>query len=102
MLKSLEEVGGQNPIDPARLGCKIYHGKYIYNFKETYEFLKKKNISRSISNIDQLAKHLTIDLNNIRKGQNNYFSIVNKLGNKTLNGAMKNINKFLFNESNKA
>ncbi len=101
MLKSLEEVGGQNPIDPARLGCKIYHGKYVYNFKETYEFLKKKNISRSISNVDQLAKHLSIDLRNVRRGQNNYFSIVNKMGKKTLNGAMKNINNFLYNESRK-
>ena len=102
MLKGLKEVGGQNPIDPARLGCKIYHGKYVYNFKETYEFLKKKKISTRISNINQLAKLLSLDLKNIQKKQNNYFSIVNNLGKKTLNGTMKSINKFLFDESSKA
>ena len=31
----------QNPIDAAKLGCKIYHGPYVYNFKEIYEILEK-------------------------------------------------------------
>ena len=43
-LKKLENEGGQNPIDAAKLGCKIYHGPYVYNFKEIYELLKQKNI----------------------------------------------------------
>ena len=32
--KKLIKVGGQNPIEPAKCGCKIYHGPYISNFKE--------------------------------------------------------------------
>ena len=32
MIKKLESDSGQNPIDAAKLGCKIYHGPYIYNF----------------------------------------------------------------------
>ena len=40
MIKKLHKVGGQNPIEAAKLGCKIYHGPYIYNFKEIYDFLK--------------------------------------------------------------
>lgn len=99
MLKNLEEVGGQNPIDPVRLGCRIYHGKYVYNFKEIYEFLEKNNISKSISNIEELAQYLSYDLKNIKKDQNNYVSIINNLGNKTLDGVMKSINKFLIDES---
>ena len=34
---------GQNPIDAANLGYKIYHGPYVYNFKEVYEILQKSN-----------------------------------------------------------
>ena len=40
--KKLIKVGGQNPIEPAKCGCKIYHGPYVSNFKEIYEFLNKK------------------------------------------------------------
>ena len=38
---------GKNPIDAAKLGCKVYHGPYIYNFQEIYEILKN-NISTEI------------------------------------------------------
>ena len=31
---SLVMHGGQNPIEAAKLDCKIYHGPYVYNFKE--------------------------------------------------------------------
>ena len=40
---SLIKHGGQNPIEPARLGCKIFHGPYISNFTEIFNFLKKLN-----------------------------------------------------------
>ena len=33
MIKKLENVGGQNPIEAAMLGCKVYHGPYVYNFR---------------------------------------------------------------------
>ena len=34
----LKDQGGQSPIDAASLGCKIYHGPYIYNFKKFMKF----------------------------------------------------------------
>ena len=45
-LKRLENVGGQNPLEAAKFGCKIYHGPYVYNFKEIYEILMKNNVSQ--------------------------------------------------------
>ena len=42
LLKKLNLVGGQNPIEPAKYDCKIYFGPYVYNFLEVYEYLKKK------------------------------------------------------------
>ena len=35
-------IGGQNPIDAAKLRCKIYHGPYVYNFKLYMIFYAKK------------------------------------------------------------
>ncbi|PLW75045.1 3-deoxy-D-manno-octulosonic acid transferase [Cohaesibacter celericrescens] len=36
---SLVSHGGQNPIEPARLGCAILHGPHTHNFKDIYEAL---------------------------------------------------------------
>lgn len=36
---SLVSHGGQNPIEPARLGCAILHGPHVQNFKDIYQAL---------------------------------------------------------------
>ena len=43
--KKLIKVGGQNHIEQAKCGCKIYHGPYVSNLKEIYDFLNKKKIA---------------------------------------------------------
>ena len=45
----MESVGGQNPIEAVKLGCKVYHGPYVYNFEDLPNF-NKNNISKEISN----------------------------------------------------
>ena len=32
IIKKLKNDSGQNPIEAAKLGCKVYHGPYVYNF----------------------------------------------------------------------
>ena len=65
--KRLEKEGGQNPIEAAKLGCKIYHGPYVYNFKEIYDLLKKYKISKKVKDEKQLVKNLNIDFNDNKK-----------------------------------
>ena len=55
LIKSLIMDSGQNPIEPARLGCKIFHGPNISNFVEIYEYLKKLNITKEINTCDELG-----------------------------------------------
>ena len=97
-IKKLKNVGGQNPIDAAKLGCKVYHGPYVYNFKEIYEILEKNNISHKIINFMDLSDCLIKDLENHQKENNKISNSINNLGQKTLTDTMKNINNFLFNE----
>ena len=97
-LKELENVGGQNPIEAAKLGCKIYHGPYVYNFKEIYDSFEKNNISKRIMNYEELSDNLIEDLNNSKKDRNKNINIINALSQKTLASTMNNINNFLFNE----
>ena len=48
---SLVDYKGHNPMEAARLGIKILHGKHISNHKEAYKLLKRINISKKINNI---------------------------------------------------
>jgi len=57
-MRNLRNVGGQNPIEAAKLGCKIFHGPYVYNFQETYELLKSNAIAEEVNNEIELAKKI--------------------------------------------
>ena len=46
--KKFKRDGGQNPIEAAKLNCKIYHGPYVYNFEEIYKILEKNGISKKL------------------------------------------------------
>ena len=97
----MEDVGGQNPIDAAKLGCNIYHGPYIYNFKEIYDFLEKNKVSKLILNPDELSDNLLKDFKNSKEKIFNFLKIMNDLEKKTLSQTMNVINKFLINEIKK-
>tara|TARA_B100000579_G_scaffold399720_1_gene380865 strand:+ start:91 stop:1323 length:1233 start_codon:yes stop_codon:yes gene_type:complete len=53
---SLVPHGGQNPLEPARMGSYILHGPYTQNFKEIYILLSKLNVSSKINNIANMKK----------------------------------------------
>ena len=95
MIKKLRGVGGQNPIDAAKLGCKIYHGPYVYNFKEIYEILEKNNVSLKINSIEQLSENLVKDLESIEQKDNKISEVINNLGQKTLIDTMKEVSKLI-------
>jgi len=97
-IKKLENDGGQNPIDAAKLKCKIYHGQYVYNFKEIYEILEKNNIAKQIKSYVELSDYLIEDLKSTQKKDDQIANTINDLGQKTLTDTMKYINNFLFNE----
>lgn len=56
--------GGQNPIEPARFNCKIFHGDHIFNFTEIYNFLEKNNISKLTINTKELTNEIIYSLEN--------------------------------------
>ena len=98
LIKKLKEVGGQNPIEAAKLGCKIYHGPYIYNFEDIYKTLEKNGISKKIGDQDELVDHLINDLSIKTKQTEKFTSIINNLSNKTYIDTIREIYKFLKNE----
>ena len=90
---SIINHGGQNPLEPARLGNYILNGPNIENFEEVYEFLKKNNMSRTTSNVKVFEKIIEKKLN--KKISNINRNKIVKIGEKILNKNMIYINKYI-------
>ena len=95
LLKELKSDSGQNPIDAAKLRCRVYHGPYVYNFEEIYEILKKNNIARKIEAIEDLSSNLIKDLESPLKKETKISNQIEILEQKTLEETMKNLNNFI-------
>ena len=95
MIKKLKDVGGQNPIEAAKLNCRIYHGPYVYNFNEIYKIFETKNISKKVINQEELSQNLAIDLQNPYKKNSNTPESIKSLGQETLNDTIKLVGDFL-------
>jgi len=93
MQKKLEKVGGQNPIEAAKLGCKVYHGPYVNNFKEIYELFNKLNIAKKILSENDLSNKLISDLRKSNNVNNNKINIINNIGKKILKSTYDELNK---------
>ena len=90
---SIINHGGQNPLEPARLGNYIINGPNIRNFKEIYKFLSKNNMSVTTSKMSKIQKIIEKKLN--KKNPNLNKTKIIKIGEKILNGNMIYINKFI-------
>ena len=52
LIEKLKDDSGQSPIETAQLGCKIYHGPYVY--LKICKILKANKISFEIKNYQEL------------------------------------------------
>jgi len=56
---SLASHGGQNPIEPIKLGAAILHGPNVWNFAEVYAALDKARGAEQVSDVEGLALRAT-------------------------------------------
>ena len=91
---SLIKHGGQNPLEPARQGCKILHGPNIDNFKEIYNLLDKYKISTKVINSNKLLSSLRIILKK-NVSSEKLINKLRKLGDKILFLSLIEIKKYL-------
>lgn len=55
---SLIRHGGQNPIEPAKLGAAILHGPHVWNFAEIYAALDQARGAETVADADKLTAGL--------------------------------------------
>jgi len=95
LVKNLKNDGGQNPILAAQLGCKVYHGPYIFNFEDVYKFLNEKNISKQISSVNELTDNLINDFTTEKKDFLETQKFIELIGLEILKKTCLQINNFL-------
>ena len=90
---SIINHGGQNPLEPARLGNYIINGPNIKNFKEIYTFLNNLKMSSSTSNILKM-EDIVLKKLKTKTPYKNIKKII-KIGNDVLEKNLFYINKYL-------
>ena len=90
---SIIKHGGQNPLEPARLGNYIISGPNIKNFKEIYAFLNNLKMSSFSSDILKMENLILKRLKN--KTPNKNIKKIIKIGNDVLEKNLFYINKYL-------
>ena len=90
---SLINHGGQNPLEPAKLGCKIIHGPFVDNFKEIYKKLNSMNISTKFKSYNHGSKIIEKKLN--KKMLNFYDKKIITYGDKVLNLTYSEITRLI-------
>ena len=55
---SLVRHGGQNPIEPAKLGAAILHGPHVWNFADIYQALDQAQGAAEVADEDRLTAAL--------------------------------------------
>lgn len=91
---SIISHGGQNPLEPAREGCYLFHGPNIYNFTEIFKFLKKNRVSKMITSEIMLSQELILKFRNYTNN-NEFKTRMQKYSQKILLDHINYLNSFI-------
>ena len=92
---SLRKDSGQNPIEPARLGCKIFHGPYVSNFVEIYKYLNKLGVTKEINSSNELSLSLVEEFKDNKPKNLEISAKIENYGQNILNNVTMEIKKYI-------
>jgi len=95
LIKSPTNGGGQNPIEPSRLGCKIFHGPNVSNFAEIYEYLKSLGVAEQVSSPEELIQSLDEEFKEDKTNNNHITEKIDNYGLNILNNVIKEIKIYI-------
>ena len=95
LIKSSTNGGGQNPIEPSRLGCKIFHGPNVSNFTEIYEYLKSLGVTDQVSSPEELNQSLVEEFKEDKANNNQVIEKIDNYGLNILNNVIKEIKIYI-------
>ena len=92
---SLIKDSGQNPIEPARLGCKIFHGPYVSNFAEIYKYFNELGISKEVNSSNELSLSLVEEFKDNKPKNPEIAEKIEIYGQNILNNVTMEIKKYI-------
>ena len=95
LVQSLIMNSGQNPIEPARLGCKIFHGPNVSNFVEIYEYLKTLGITKEINSSDELSLSLVEEFKEDKAKNHQIAAKIENYGQNIFNNVIIELKKYI-------
>jgi len=95
LVESLIMDSGQNPIESARLGCKIFHGPNVSNFVEIYEYLKALDVTKEINSSDELSLSLVEEFKKDKPKNHEIAAKIENYGQHILNNVIMELKKYI-------
>ena len=86
---------GQNPIEPARFGCKIFHGPNVRNFVEIYKYLETLGVTRKVNNSEELSLSLVEELKENKAKNHEISTEIQKYGQNIFNNVIIELKKYI-------
>tara|TARA_B110001454_G_scaffold68352_1_gene66688 strand:- start:570 stop:1775 length:1206 start_codon:yes stop_codon:yes gene_type:complete len=93
--KNLAIDSGQNPIEPARFGCKIFHGPNVTNFIEIYEYLKTLGVTKKVNNSDELSLSLVEEFKEDKAKSDQISAKIQNYGQNIFNNVIIELKKYI-------
>ena len=94
-LRNARGEGYPSPIEAAKLGCKVFHGPYVYNFQEIYSLLKSYGISEQVNDEKKLSKIIIENFKNPKKINEQQIDLLNIYGEKILTQTIAELDKLI-------
>ena len=94
-IKEKQNDGGQNPLEAAKLGCKIFHGPYVYNFQEVYDHLKSYGLAQKANDEKELSEKLMQSFKYPNNKNLEQINLLNNYGEKILKQTFAELNTYL-------
>ena len=95
LVKTLVSDSGQNPIESARLGCKIFHGPNFSNFIEIYNYLEKLGIAKIVNNTNEISLSLIEEFKLDRPKDQDVARKIEDYGQKIFNNVIIEMKKYI-------
>jgi len=95
LVKTLILNSGQNPIEPARLGCKIFHGPNVSNFIEIYKYLETLGVTKEINNSDELSLSLVEEFKEDKAKNDKIAEKIQNYGQNIFNNVIIELKKYI-------
>ena len=95
LIETLKNDSGQNPIEAARLGCKIFHGPNTSNFEDVYKFLNLLGVSNKITTPEELSQSVVEELKKDEEKNDEIIKKIENYGLNTLNNVLREIKIYI-------